>query len=262
MLGGYGFAQSTSPSTRSPFGEGWHFSLTVDPSLQREESFTIYVPAADTIARPTDFEGMPLRLRDRRPDTLFNGTELLGEYFSEPELGRRRTLADRVWQVRFTVKAHRRYASGIELSYGLNYQAYQQTATLENGDGLPEDAFYFVADKKIREGGVSLSASYHFLKESRFQPYVGMQMRFNVNYQLALGQRLVSPFNDIVIEREITEQFRRNTIFDLDTRFIAGFSYQVLDNAAIGLEVDPLAGSDFFSPALQIRYRLPNRGGE
>lgn len=229
-------------------GEGWHFSFSVFPEVDKYQSFSTYVTAADTVARQPISTGNRNLFPRRTSDTLqLDGSEVV--YFSERTLSDRGKVANPKFNVGLQLKAHYRFQKGIELSGGLFFRQYTTDHRRPETAGLPAESFYHVSKLRHTIAGTTAAGSYHFRKEKRFQPYVGLRLFTLINWLQSTDHQLVSPDRDETFSRPITPRFARNTILDFDMEFFGGLSYQFTDRFSAATEAK-LRVNDNYLPEL------------
>jgi hypothetical protein len=242
----------------NPFGKGFQISLTLEPDLQRKFTLRPYVTAADTL--PID------RLRfgrnfQRRADTIqLNGNNVL--YWFEDELNREVERKQAIFNLISRIKIHYRFGGGIEISGGFTYSGYTDVKSTNDINGLPNDFFYSTSETRFDRAGFLTGLTYHFGKNSRFQPYAGLQLDMAISFYTYRVGKNSFPGLDVELPSEVSERFRKNTIFDFDLDLLAGFNYQLNDRWAIGLEAELTRYLLPVPAALQIRYRLHKRAAE
>lgn len=237
-------------------GEGWQLSFTVSPDRIKTFSSTIFVTAADTVAREPSMGAFRLiPLRPRQADTIaVNGRNEV--FFPERTLGGSLELENPVLEARFQLKAHYRSAIGLEFSGGLNFVSHSYTGRPQSTEGFPESFFYSTTKVNSRSFGLAWAVTYHFLKRSRFQPYLGLRGFSNLSSTRFSNSQLVAPNLGISVDRPIPTPFQTSNIFDFDLAFLYGLSYQLTGRLGVGFEF----GGGFLTVpddvSFQIRYRL------
>lgn len=247
----------TAQTTDQPKANSrWHLSLSVFPGLDRNDFFTTYVTAADTVARQPQNLGGRTLLFSRRTDTLqLDGNDEV--YFSEDTFASNETSGPSL-TLAFLVKSHYRFPNGIELSAGLYYQRYATSHRRADESLLPAGAFYSVRGIRRTNAGISWAGSYHFRRTKRVQPYLGLRGFNLIRNSRISNSQLVSPDRPEVFDRPITPRFASNTLFDFDMEVFAGLSYQFSSRFSVGMEAwVPLSGLPIPQPTnLIVRYQL------
>jgi len=251
----FGLATLLSGQTVIPFGKGLQISLTLEPDVRQKFTLRPYVTAADTL--PWNWNRFGRNLQ-RRADTIqVNGNTVL--YWFEDELTREIKRKQAILHLISRVKLHYRFGSGIEISGGFTYSGYTDVKTTNDIDDLPNDFFYSTSETRVDRPGILTGLTYHFMRNSRLQPYAGLQLDLAMSISTIRESSRSFPGLGIELPSEIREQFLSNTIFDFDLYLLAGFNYQLNDHWAIGVEAEL---SRYLLPiptALQIRYRFQKR---
>jgi hypothetical protein len=240
-----------------PFGNGFQISLTLEPTWQRNLTIRPRVTAADTVLwRGGLTQG---RLSGRRfpPDTIrFNGTETV--YYSEPTLDRTVRRKQAIFKLLSSVRLHYRFNNNFEISTGLLFQQYDDDRRPQSVEEFPEDFFYSASRSRSTYFGVGTDATYHFLRDRKFRPYAGLQLRTAIFHFETRGIQWVFPGENREEPRldELRPAFRQNTIFDFDLKLLAGVNYQFADRWMVGFEAHLNRYLIPIPRALQVRYRL------
>jgi len=256
LLPVYLFAQQKNVDI---FGKGWYLSLTLEPQISSEFDLSPYVTANDTLAREIGLTGsLPFRFADT---VMIDGNDVI--YYNEPGLRRNVSRAEAIFSLLGSVRFHYRENDRFEFSAGFFYRTnITDEERTDDFSAFPNDAYYFTSVNKNIYGGIVTDFNYHFRKDKRLRPYLGMEMRFGLSHTRNLGGRQIFPGlgQESDLAFYIVERFRKNTILDFDLDFLAGINYQVSNRVAIGIEARP---NRYFLPipaALQVRYQLNGKG--
>lgn len=229
---------------------GWAISATLSPSLDRRVNVPALVEQQDGVSSP---------LAGRRGvDTIFVGGAR--RVFDGTRYPVSHEPAERSFWFGATARAHRRFASGFDVSAGVHFGAATYAGTNPaTHPGVDSDTDYLYSIDRVRErqlGGVAL-VSYHLFSRRRLHPYFGFglsvlaahtQRDYRGRYYTGTGEILDGPRPDA--------RFLENTIISYDYLANAGLLYALTDRWAVALEVTSFPGRAPGLLGLQLRRRL------
>lgn len=244
------FAQETKPT-----GEGFQLSLALKPSASRFFTLSPLVTAMDTLP------GMPIIRSGRtvpRPseNVILNGQEV--EYWYEPELSREARRTETLFKLLTQLKLHYRFNMGVEISLGFAYEGYSDKEKTEDFDGLPNDFHYVVRENRHDYGAIISTVSYHFLRNKKFQPYLGFMIGSGISKFEIIERTRVFPGLDEEQSILPEQRFLSSTILVYELGFLIGAQYQLGKRWSVGVEgnLDRFLLPIPSTTSLQIRYRF------
>ena len=247
-------AQGDTPvlSNRYQIGK-WQLSGGFFLPSSTKVAVSILTPDSARAHRNT-FESFPVNQRPSRT-AEFDGQEV--DYFRDGAV----SVAARdvsSWFIS-SIGLHRQFASGFNVYGRLVYGRQHYTATVRSADELPALDDGFIELRRRQTGfGLQIGVDYHFFRQSRFQPKVGVAYS-----SVRENTRLESPYNFVIPGQNFQEaiappdQLSSDSFRDERIVFNLGLLYRFLPRWSIGIEA---RDADFFRDGfnallgLELRY--------
>lgn len=245
-----------------PLGRTWSVSLTASPDQRFLSSPSLFLRAADTVAR-TFLPGDRTFLLGPRDSIIVVGeTGAIETFFraASAPFVERPAVETRI-NTRLSLQGHYRFAFGLELALGVNHYSYAYTQRVQPDREVPDRYVFTTREVNQSSTGGVFSVTYQFVKFSRWQPYAGIRMFLNLTRYSVNNPRLETNFSDWTEPQLIAEQFLSSTIYDSNLDFLIGLQYRISPRLSIGLEGSSSSSLLPYFGDVQVRYNFgPGRG--
>ncbi len=232
--------------TDNKLGGRWEISANFAPDLRKR----VELSGLRFEINPSN---IPVSQQPRGDTLLINGQQRVFDRTNAGGIKTRPTEAD-FW-FGATLRAHRRFKRGFDISVGLYFSRAAYTNQLQDelfrkNDSPSRSAYIYSTEKaRYQHTGISLAGTYHLFEQKRLHPYLGLGLNalLNTSERELLGRVYVGESDPEQFSVTSTDPVE-NILLDIDFTAIAGVLYQLNDHWSVGIEystIDALGPGGF-----------------